>query len=118
MEEVNISTPSATAKITVSEANTLMGMRRGQLSAAADGETDPILWYAKAFMYPDCLACSTGSIVIEETLVPVKELTFEQYMALPDQVTEAWMEAVYTANPHWMPKRRDESAKLEQEKKA
>ena len=114
-EEFDIITPRVSAQIVVHEANTLMGMRRGQLSAAAGDEKDPILWWGKAIMYPDCLACSSGVIIAGEHTIAVKELTFDQFMGLPDQITEAWLERVYKTNPHWSPAL---LSKDEQEKKA
>lgn len=131
-EALNVVTSKASAQIVVHEADTLMGMRRGQLSAAADGEKDPILWWGKAIMYPDCLACSDGAITLtvpvkkdadteepaiktKKIVVAVKDLTFDQFMALPDQITEAWLGRVYETNPHWSPALPSKEA---QEKKA
>lgn len=104
MDELNIVTKTTSVKITVQEANTLMGMRRGQLAAMARDESDPLLWYAREYMYPACLACSSGEISIDGETVPVSDLTFEQYMSLPDSITDAWLERVYGENPHWLPK--------------
>lgn len=132
MQEVKVATKKARSEIVVEEADTMMAMLRGKFSAAADSETDPVRWYAKAYMIPDCLACSTGTVMINigkvtkkddgeifisagET-VQVGDLTFEQYMGLPDQITEAWLSAVYKENPHWAPVL--PTSKDEQEKKA
>lgn len=77
-----------------------MGMKRGQYAIAANEEKDPLRWYAARFMYPDCLACSTGEIGGK----PVDELTFDEFMSLPDRITETWLNAVYRINPHWQPR--------------
>lgn len=122
MDELNIATKRVTAKIVVQEANTLMGMRRGQLAAAARDESDPLLWYAREYMYPACLACSSGEISIDGETVPLSDLTFEQYMALPDSITDAWLGMVYGENPHWLPTipadKQTPEEKAAQEKKA
>lgn len=110
MKTLELAVGDVAARIEIHPATTLMGMRRGQLAAEAKNEADPLIWFARRFMYPDCLACSSGDLVGK----PLAELTFDEFLALPDQITEAWLEAVYQVNPHWSP-RLPEPA--EQEKK-
>lgn len=100
MKTLELTAGGVTARLEIREATTLMGMRRGQLMAEAKDERDPLVWFARRFMYPDCLACSEGEIGGK----PVSELTFDEYLALPDQITEAWLAAVYEINPHWQPR--------------
>lgn len=100
MKTLELTVGKSTARLEVREATTLMGMRRGQLMAEAKDESDPLVWFARRFMYPDCLACSSGEISGK----PVGELTFDEFIALPDQITEAWLAAVYEVNPHWQPR--------------
>ncbi len=109
-EKLNIEANEVVARLEIHPATTLAGMTRGQFAAAAKNEQDPLRWYAARFMYPDCMACSTGEIGGQ----PVGELTFEQFLNLPDQVTETWLEAVYRVNPHWSPRLPEQE---EQEKK-
>lgn len=111
-KSVTIDIAGISARIDVCPATTLMGMRRGQIAARARHEEDPLRWYAARFMYADCLACSTGEIDGK----PVCDLTFDEFLALPDQITEAWLEAVYQVNPHWLPKLPEQDE--QQEKKA
>jgi len=99
MKTLELTAGGVTARLQIREATTLMGMRRGQLAADAKDD-DPLIWFACRFMYPDCLACSDGEIGGK----PVRELTFEEFLALPDQITEAWLAAVYEVNPHWQPR--------------
>lgn len=103
---------SGLAHLEVHAATTKSGMKRGQLSASAKDETEPLLWYARRFMYPDCLACTSGELNGK----PVAELTFEEYMELPDQLTEAWLAAVYEVNPHWAPQLPESNAEQEEKK--
>lgn len=100
MKTLELTASGVTARLEICEATTLMGMRRGQLAAEAKDESDPLIWFARRFMYPDCLACSDGEICGK----PARELTFDEFLSLPDQITEAWLAAVYEVNPHWQPR--------------
>lgn len=100
MKTLELTIGDVTARLEIREATTLMGMRRGQLAAEAKDEGDPLIWFARRFMYPDCLACSDGEIGGK----PVRELTFDDFLALPEQITEGWLAAVYEVNPHWQPR--------------
>lgn len=100
MKTLELTIGDVTARLEIREATTLMGMRRGQLMDDAKDDSDPLIWFARRFMYPNCLACSDGEIGGK----PMNELTFDEYLALPDQVTEAWLAAVYEVNPHWQPR--------------
>lgn len=100
MKTLELTVGDVNARLEIREATTLMGMRRGQLAAEAKDESDPLVWFARRFMYPDCLACSDGEIGGK----PVRELTFNEFLSLPDQITEAWLAAVYEVNPHWQPR--------------
>jgi hypothetical protein len=106
MKTLELTAGGVTARLQIREATTLMGMRRGQLAADAKDD-DPLIWFARRFMYPDCLACSAGEVDGK----PVSQLTFDEYMALPDQITEAWLAAVYEVNPHWQPRLPEEQEK-------
>ncbi|NIO10535.1 MAG: hypothetical protein GTO40_22015, partial [Deltaproteobacteria bacterium] len=35
---------------------------------------------------------------------PVYDLTFEEWLELPDALVISWENAVYELNPHWLPK--------------
>ncbi len=110
MKKLNLTAGNVTARLEICEATTLMGLRRGQLAAEAGNDDNPLIWFVRRFMYPDCLACSTGEIGGK----PVSELSVDEFLSMPDQITEAWLTAVYEVNPHWQP-RLPEPA--EQEKK-
>lgn len=115
MKRIEIEAGGIRANITVHEATTWMAMRRGQLAADVtmkDAE-DILLWFARRFMYPDCLACSEGEIGGRA----VDELSFEEYMALPDRITEAWLSTVYEINPHWQPRFPSSSEESEEQAK-
>lgn len=110
MKTLELTVGNVTARLKVCEATTLMGLRRGKMASEAGNEDNPLIWFARRFMYPDLMACTIGEIDGK----PVEELTFDEFLALPDQVTDAWLAAVYEVNPHWQP-RLPEPA--EQEKK-
>lgn len=100
MKTLELVVGETTIRLDIHEATTLMGMRRGQLAAEAIDEGDPLIWFARRFMYPDCLACTSGAIGGK----PVAELTFDEFLALPDRIVEAWLATVYEVNPHWQPR--------------
>lgn len=111
MKTLELNINGVAARLEICPASTLMGMQRGRLAAEALEIDNALMWFASRFMYPDCLACTRGEIGGR----PVAELTFSAYLELPDQLTEAWLEAVYQVNPHWQPRLPEPE---EQEKKA
>lgn len=53
---------------------------------------------AARILYPDLVACVTEA----EGLSP-DTLSVDGFLALPEQLTQAWETAVYELNPHWLP---------------
>jgi hypothetical protein len=53
--------------------------------------------------YPACVSCSTGIIVFMGDEINVRDLTFEQFMNLPGPFFSAWVQKVFTDNPHFLP---------------
>lgn len=113
-EKLDLTINEVAARLEIHPATTLAGMARGQLAAASKGEKEALRWYAARYMYPDCLACSTGEVGGQ----PVGKLTLDEFLNLPDQITEAWLDAVYRVNPHWSPRLPEPENQEEQEKKA
>lgn len=98
-----------TADLTVQAATTLIGARRGRLIAQGQqsGETDPDRLLLLLYSYPDLLAPTTGTI----NGASVAGLTFDAFLALPEQLVDAWGRAVYELNGHWLPEVVDEAKK-------
>ncbi len=84
---------------TVSQATTLMGMRRTLLQLEAQKaeapEDDEALRILRTVIYPDLAAAMVGSEGFD--------LNFEGFCALPDKFVAKWEEAAYALNPHWQP---------------
>lgn len=100
----------------ISEATVLIGVRRarllGEAQQTAAAETDPdrrILRYAFVNLI--------SPVVDWGGRDPV---TFEEFLDLPSDVADGWLDAVYSVNPGWRP--RDDSEReieaAEDEKKA
>lgn len=86
-------------RLTVSEATTLIGLRRTRLkvdqSKIEEGDPDRAL--LRVFTYPDLVA------PVVETSGLDWPLDFESFAGLPEQLVILWEAAVYRLNPHWLP---------------
>ena len=95
-----------TARVVVSAANVLQGMKRTRLRNAHGPlekmpEEEVI---ARVFTYPDLIAAAREIEISGLDDVP----TFDQFVALPEVLAIQWEEAVYALNPHWLPQADDE----------
>lgn len=104
-----------TARITLSEATVLIGMKRTRLrlEAEPDKEADPDKRILRLFTYPDLLAATT-----EITLIPadgegkyICPPDFDTFILLPEELATAWEQATYALNPHWLPGSEKEAKK-------
>lgn len=96
--------------LTLSEATTLMGMRRTmlqvQMQKALEGdEAQRIL---QVITYPDLV----GAVVKTEGFA-AWPISFADFCDLPEQFTTRWEQAVYELNPHWSPGYDDAEEKKE-----
>lgn len=100
--------------VTVTEANVLMGTRRGlaQLQAfeRLEGEDDLALKIIKGTTYPNLIGAVEDSSGFSEWPVSLSE-----FMELPESFVVEWEQAVYSLNPHWQP---GYSSQTDEEKKA
>lgn len=128
-EEITFERNGVIAYIVVSEANTLMGIRRSRLSGIArkemqdrmnielqnreEGDSSDLVdqdeWISQCVYYPDCIA---GAIKIEIN-GNMNTPTLAEFNALPDSLTMRWGETVYKLNPHWLPDNENEEKKKE-----
>jgi hypothetical protein len=94
-------------KLTVSEATTLIGMKRTRLKVEASkaGETDVDRHLLRLYPYADLVA---ATIQAEGLPWP---LDFESFLALPEQLVAKWEEAAYELNPHWLPQQDEQQEK-------
>ena len=60
------------------------------------------------------VSCTSGGIVMADgRKIEVKELTFDEYLALPVRLVGEWLELVHKVNPSWKP---DFTADIEEKK--
>lgn len=97
-------------KLTISEANVLIGMKRARLKVEGDRarDTDPDRLILRLLVYPDLVAP-----VIEHEGFAEWPISFEDFLALPEQVVIPWEDAVYRLNPHWRPDNQTSEEKKE-----
>ena len=113
--------------VIVSEATSLMGMKRSILVSQAiadirdeqDLEDDAKLpdnievmarFFLRRHTFPNCLAC------LLETEGFSADLTFEEFVELPDVFVAEWETAALSLNSHWELRTKEEE-KAEKEKK-
>jgi hypothetical protein len=89
------------ARVAVSAANVLQGMKRTRLRNARgdlDGKAEEVV-IASVFTYPDLVAAAR-----EISISGIEgEPTFDQFCQLPEAFVIQWESAVYDLNPHWLP---------------
>jgi hypothetical protein len=94
------------ARIVVSAANVLQGMKRTRLRNARgdlEGKAEEVI-IASVFTYPDLMAAAR-----EISISGIEgDPTFDQFCQLPEAFVVQWESAVYDLNPHWLPQGNDE----------
>lgn len=104
MDEIRLEHQRNGEKITVvvRAANGLRGVRRHRLryEQSLIDEPDHDLRLMRLLHYPDMTAAA--DVCINDQPV---HLTFEEFIALPDELFERWDEATADLNPHWYEKR-------------
>ena len=100
MKTLELTANGVTAKLTLRNATIGDNLRRSMLAAQAlqNPLADPAEQAAAVVIYPRCLAC-----LVEGELdgQPAKELTPAQFVALPAEIGEAWLEIALALNPGW-----------------
>lgn len=102
-ESINMTVGTVTARLTVRCASVGDGMRRGLLAGQVSREplTDQADQTVAIVIYPRCVAVTDGVIIIGDDEVPAKQITPAQFVALPEQIGDAWFQEVVRKNPHW-----------------
>lgn len=90
-----------TAELVIHTSTTLISAVRSILISDAQraGETDPARALVRQFVYPDLIACATGTVNGQD----VTTLDFETFLALPERFVIQWEKAVGALNGHWLP---------------
>ena len=102
-------------EIVVQQADVEMGLERSRrwitarpLAATRSGLFDKA---QVSITYPACLAATVKitNVPGKEGTPPLmllhKEITAEEWLALPDALASLWQEAAFGLNPHWLPSR-------------
>lgn len=113
---VTYTAPDLTAAVTVTRASVLRSMRRRRLAKSGlTYETDdPDLRLLRWLFWPAVKAGTRGGTitfieydedgkptVAPALVVPISELTFDQFAELPEDLIAEWYAAVLDLNPHW-----------------
>lgn len=110
-------------RLTLGSATTLSGVKRALLQGRALAYLDnnqgnqehaleaAALRVVAQYLYPDMLA----AVVEAEGLNP--EMDVVEFLTLPQELTDAWQNLVYSLNPHWYPFKKEETPDAEAEKK-
>ncbi len=90
-----------TVEITAVRASAKIGINRYLLSSKAykenEIETDEALKILRLILFPDLVVTA-----IEVTGIPWP-LSFDEFINLPEDLTNQWADMVYALNPHWRP---------------
>ena len=86
--------------ITLRSATVGDNMRKSMLTAQAisSGITDPAEQTVAVIVYPRCVACTVEGTVDNKL---AREMTPQEFIALPWEVGEAWLSAALELNPGW-----------------
>lgn len=138
-ELIEYDTDDVRARIMVRTSNTLIGTRRTMLredarvltiqASKAGQPMEPAVMILRNYTFPDCVSPSDGTIEIKgdapidadhPDLPParvvvisyqVRELPFDRFLDLPEELVIKWEHAAYKVNPHWQPTAPDEVKK-------
>ncbi len=99
-----------TVRLVLGKATVLVGMKRALLQGRANAyldtlpKTNDVAGLDAAarqllvrLLYPDLLACVVSAEGVDA------DMDVETFLALPEQLTDAWQNLVYELNPHWYP---------------
>jgi hypothetical protein len=104
-----------TVTITVTRATAYTGVKRSMLSY--DGmknspkTDDDAMRVLRTLTYPDLVA------PVKEAIGIPWPISFDEFIALPDDLVVLWESAVYEVNPHWSPMGQVEKAETEKKAK-
>lgn len=118
--KVEFKNESVVAELTVQEATLLIGLRRTRMAqeqdivirkALKEGPLDQDEIVLRKMLYPDFIAPVVDAVVIVNGETLAWPLSFEEFAALPEELSIEWQNAVYELNPHWIPKLSEDAEK-------
>jgi hypothetical protein len=100
MQKLELTSNGVTAHLTLRNATIGDEMRRSMLAAQAFQTPlpDPAEQTAAVVLYPRCLACTVDGTVDGKQAT---KLTAVEFVALPAEIGEAWLNAALELNPAW-----------------
>lgn len=89
--------------VTVSEATVAIGIKRQNLLRQARAEAPASFdeQLLRLLVYPDLIAATVDARGFDDW-----PISFDDYLALPEQFAYEWERAVYALNPHWIPEKK------------
>jgi hypothetical protein len=82
----------------------------------AEVQSDPLMMWTAFRALPDCLGATVEIRNLDKEKQQLStELSFDEFLELPDALIIMWQEAAYECNPHWVGKteKEDESGEAE-----
>ena len=78
-------------------------------SRDAEISSDPLMMWTAFRALPDCLGATVEIRNLDESKQSLSaELSFDEFLDLPEALIQMWQEATYAVNPHWLPRLREE----------
>jgi hypothetical protein len=91
------------ARVVVATATVRMGIERQALQDAAQktqGDEPPRIGLLRLLTWPDLVAATVEGVIDGR---PAYDITFDEWLDLPEPFVVQWEDAVYALNSHWMP---------------
>ena len=109
MSDVEHKSERVKAHLTLREATGRDGLLRSSLASKARGlyQDDAALWFMAYYFHPACVSCvADGALKVgKRTYTPanIRELSFDDFIDLPETLINAWADEAFRKNPHWSP---------------
>ncbi len=106
-KEIDFDNGEVVARVVVSEANVLQGMKRSRLKFEAGEIADPDMRILRLLVYPELIAAARSVTINGIEAAP----SFDDFVQLPEAFVKQWEDAAFECNPHWLPPDEDDEKK-------
>jgi hypothetical protein len=95
----------------------LRSREQAQMKAKdAEVSSDPLMLWTAFRALPDCLGATVEIRNLDKEKQQLStELSFDEFLELPEALIMLWQESTYEVNPHWLPSPREEDESGEAE---
>jgi hypothetical protein len=124
---VKLTDNEITVDLTIRPATLGDSLRREMLAALALDRSlpDPVEQTAAVIFYPRCLAVTSGSVTwpghtrgeVPAEILEARDLAPDEFVNLPEAISDAWWKAVIETNPRWALKQDQAPEQAEQDQK-